>query len=193
MRLTPRRKPTINYNRSVIPLLQVFHLQHLDACGTHCVATAFLRYLFVYNAHCRCGLMCGTADAFKESVSAHHAARNRAAASAPLPPHGAIGPSAAAVEECLFGEGAGSERWLHEYILPHPYHINRASVMFLSRCAASAEQPRSYWCEVYCAVVVCGVAIGFKQISRITCTGTTLVQHLLQVPCVRPSVRDSPD
>lgn len=123
MRLTPRRKPTIIYNRSVIPLHQVFHLQHLDACGTHCVTTAFLRYLFVYNAHCRCGLMCGTADAFKESVSAHHAARNRAAAAAPLPPHGAVGPSAAAVEECLFGEGAGSERWLHEYISPHPYHI----------------------------------------------------------------------
>ena len=62
--------------------------------------------------------MCAAADAVKESVTSHYAARNRAAAALPPLPHPAPAPgiAAAAIEELLFGEASGCERWLHEYV-----------------------------------------------------------------------------
>ncbi len=80
--------------------------------------------------------MCGAADAVKESVAAH----NRAAAAA-------ADADADVMEDLMFSEGGGSERWLHEYKTPaSSFTISAVGVIVHLRCVADPTQPQSYWC-----------------------------------------------
>jgi hypothetical protein len=119
---------------------KVFHLQHVDAYANPNITTAIGSNITtaIGNDTSRCGLVCGAADALKESVAAHSAAASASASSD--------------FEDILFGEGA--ERWLHMSAPSHlhiPQHSNRVAnpkplrIHFLSSCAADDCQPQSYW------------------------------------------------
>ena len=111
-------------------------MQHVDACAPLNTNPRQLNTTTaVRNDASRCGLVCGAADALKESVAVHSAARNKAAASA-----------SADFQDILFGEGA--ERWLHACAAPQLFnsaHATTRRIHYLSSCAADDSQPRSYW------------------------------------------------